>query len=499
MFNIDFSKISTLLRFDAQDPLLFNSSMFLFLFVILLAVYGFIARKNTLRTAFLLLASFYFYYRNSGIFVLLLLFSSLLSYYSGWAIYKTEGEKRKRMVYGAAIILNLLPLLWFKYAGFFLGLINPAAAQGWFYSQDIIMPLGISFFTFKALSYIFDIYLEKIEPENNILNYTLYVSFFPSLLAGPIDRAGKFLRQLKDNITIDPAYIGQGTFLIMSGLIKKDVIADYISINFVDRVFGEPLRFTGVENLLAVYGYALQIYCDFSGYSDLAIGIAMLLGFKLMDNFNYPYKAKSVSEFWRRWHISLSSWLLDYLFKPMQMSLRNMKIFGNALALLITFLVCGLWHGASWTFIAWGGIHGLMMVSSLLMKPLRKYFYDKTGLERFRATGMIQTIITFHLVAFAWVFFKAGTFDVALSIFSQIFTFFHAEVFVQFMQAMPQILLIIILGYALHFMPEKLSTRGIQLVSSSPLVLKAFMLALVIWIAAQARSADLQPFIYFQF
>lgn len=494
----DYTKILELLKFNADDPLFFNSSLFLFLFVGFLLFYSLISQKKIFRVASLLLFSFYFYYRSGGIYVLLLLLCSLLSYTTGILIFRSPAEWKKKLFMILGILANLSVLVYFKYTNFFIEVYGSFSGKS-LQPLDIILPLGISFFTFKALSYIIDVYLEKIDAEYNILDFTLYISFFANLLAGPIDRAGQFIKQIKQDFVLTESYIGRATFLIMSGLIKKDVIADYIGLNFVDRVFEDPLRFTGVENLMAVYAYALRIYCDFSGYSDLAIGIALLLGFRLMDNFNSPYKAQSVAEFWRRWHISLSSWLQDYLFKPMQMSMRRMRIFGNAFAVLITFLVCGLWHGASWTFIVWGGVHGLLMAVSMFTKPVRDYFYDKTGLGKLRIVGVMRTVITFHLIAFAWVIFSASSFEKAIDVYSQIFVFFHSEVFMQFVTAMPQIVILIALGYLMHFAPARLEQKCIELVTASPIIVKALILAIVIWTAAQVRSADLQPFIYFQF
>jgi D-alanyl-lipoteichoic acid acyltransferase DltB (MBOAT superfamily) len=397
-----------------------------------------------------------------------------------------------------AVLINLVVLGYFKYTNFFIQVINDLASKN-IEALDILIPIGISFYTFKTLNYIFDIYLEKIEPENNFFDFALFVSFFPNLLAGPIDRAEKFLPQVKKELFLSREDVGKGIFLICSGLFKKVVIADYISLNFVDRVMDEPLRFTGVENLFATYGYALQIYCDFSGYSDLAIGLALLLGFKLMDNFNNPYKAASVAEFWRRWHISLSSWLLDYLFKPLQFSLRNLRIFGNALAILITFFLCGLWHGPSWTFIIWGTIHGLLMGFSLFTRTPRTFIWKKLKLQNTKVQKVFQIFITFNLIAFAWIFFRANSFQSAIDVFSQMINFFHAEVFIQFVQGYPVISALILSGFILHFLPEKVEFKTISLITKTPLLGKAIILAFFIWLSIQVRSADLQPFIYFQF
>ena len=255
----------------------------------------------------------------------------------------------------------------------------------------IFLPIGISFYTFKSLTYVFDIYYDTL----NLLylqDFSLYIFYFPNILMGPIDRASAFLPQIDQEPFISKEDIGRATFLIIAGLIKKVVIADYISLNFVDRVFDFPLRFTGVENLLAIYGYTLQIYCDFSGYTDMAIGVSLLLGFKLMDNFNSPFKATSIADFWRRWHISLSRWLQDYLFKPLQFQFRSMRVFGNMLALLITFFICGLWHGAGWNFIIWGTLHGFMMSFALIIQKPKLRLYNFLKINNTKSLKLIRQL-----------------------------------------------------------------------------------------------------------
>lgn len=316
MFNIDFNKIPSLLSFDPNDPLLFGSSLFLFLFFFLLVFYRLFANSKNARILLLITFSLYFYYKASGLFFLLLIFNAIANFYFGKWIGNFTEQSKKRIVLTLSMVFNLGVLGYFKYTNFFSEFLE--GIQGGTYDPiDIILPIGISFYTFKSLSYVIDIYLETIKPTNSFRDFSLFVFFFPNILAGPIDRASNFLPQIEKDYNITRRDIAMGLMLIMMGLVKKIMIADYIGLNFIDRVFEVPLRFTGVENLLAVYGYTLQLYCDFSGYSDIAIGISLLLGFKLMENFNYPFKAKSISDFWRRWHISLSSWLLDYVFRPL--------------------------------------------------------------------------------------------------------------------------------------------------------------------------------------
>jgi alginate O-acetyltransferase complex protein AlgI len=494
---LDFGKITDLFSFDPYDPLLFTSALFLFLFFFILIVYRITSGIKIIRVLVLIAFSFFFYYKSNGLFFLLLLISSVFNYSSAIGLVNTKGLIR-RILFIGAISINLLLLGYFKYTDFFISMINDVRTSEFQY-LDIFLPVGISFYTFKVISYLTDVYWETMEPERNFLDLTLYITFFGNILAGPIDRASAFLPQVKKEYYISRQQISMAVLLIISGLIKKVVIADYLSLNFVDRVFEFPTRFSGVENLLAVYAYSLQIYCDFSGYTDLAIGISLLLGYHLMENFNFPYKATSVADFWRRWHISLSSWLADYLFRPLQMKFRNMRMAGNILALLITFVLCGFWHGASWTFIAWGFIHGFYMAFSLLTAKPRKRFIDLIGLSDTKILPIIQRIITFHLIAFAWIFFRAPSFEYAGDMLDQIFTFFHPEIFLQFLEGYSTVTLLILLGYALHFLPRSLEAKTVDFLSNRSLLMNGFLLALFIWVAIQVKSSDLQPFLYFQF
>jgi D-alanyl-lipoteichoic acid acyltransferase DltB (MBOAT superfamily) len=411
---------------------------------------------------------------------------------------KSKSASGKQGFLILSLLFNLGLLIYFKYTNFFIQFINDIGS-GQLELLDIILPLGISFYTFKSLSYILDIYLEVMEPTESFRDYFLFVIFFPNILSGPIDRAVDFLPQVQKKYFLTRKDVAMGLFLIMMGLVKKIMIADYISLNFVDRVFDAPSRFTGVENLLAVYGYALQLYSDFSGYSDIAIGVALLLGFKLMENFNYPFKAKSISEFWKRWHISLSSWLLDYVFRPLQITLRNWRRAGNITALIITFVLVGFWHGASWAFLFWGFLHGVYMAIGLFVQGPKRKFYNKHNLTNSKILGAIQIFITFNLVAFSFIFFRASNFDVALDVIYQIVYFFKPSVFAQFVVGFFPTFLLLLLGYLFHFLPSTLGNKVVDRLSKLNIFVQAIILTLVIWLVAQVQSADLQPFIYFQF
>lgn len=498
MFGIDFSKIPDLLMFDSSDPLLFGSSLFFFLFFALLVLYRLFAKSTNARISLLIGFSIFLYYKASGFFLLVLMLNAVVNFIFGKGMGKSETQSGKRLYLFLSLIFNLGVLVYFKYTNFFIQLLNDMNL-GKIGALDIILPLGISFYTFKSLSYILDIYLEKMEPTNSFRNYFLFVTFFPNILSGPIDRAINFLPQIEKEYFLTRKDIAFGLLLIMMGLVKKIMIADYISLNFIDRVFDSPARFTGVENLLAVYGYALQLYCDFSGYSDIAIGIAMLLGFKLMENFNYPFKAKSISDFWRRWHISLSSWLLEYVFRPLQMGLRNWRKAGNITALVLTFVLVGFWHGASWAFLFWGLLHGIYMAVGLLVQGPKRKFYLKYKLNNSKLFGGIQIFVTFNLVAFSFIFFRASNFDSALTVINQIVFFFKPGVFIQFVESFTPTFILLLLGFLFHFLPSSLLDKTTDVLAKTNVFVQALILTLVIWLVSQVQYADLQPFIYFQF
>lgn len=496
--SISIEKIFSLLKYDPTDPLIFSTGLFLFLFFGFLIFYNLLGKNKAARIFLLITFSLYFYYKAAGMYFLILVVSAAANFYVGKWIARTHSFHIKKLFLALALILNIALLGYFKYTNFILQIIADISKSN-IDPLAIFLPIGISFYTFKSLTYVFDIYYDTLKPTNSLRDFSLYVFFFPNILLGPIDRAVDFLPQIESEPFISKEDIGRALFLIMLGLVKKIVIADYISLNFVDRVFDFPLRFTGVENLLALYAYVLQIYCDFSGYSDMAIGIALLLGFKLMDNFNYPFKATSIADFWRRWHISLSKWLLDYLFKPVQISSRSMRIFGNVLALVVTFFVCGLWHGAGWNFIMWGVFHGTLMSISLFFKKPKEKLYKFLRIHNTRFLRFFQIVITFHLVGFSFLIFRAKDFQNVIDMLDQIYQFFHAEVFLQFAEKLPLIFSLLILGYLFHFLPAKLGVWFQKIIIAMPLPIKVLLLVTVIWVAAQFKSADIQPFIYFQF
>ena len=490
MLNIDFSKLAEVLTYDAAAPMIFNSGLFVWLFLGFSLVYALLHKRDTWRILFVTLFSYYFYYKSSGLCFVLLAVVTTSDFIIARLLYKAKGKRRRLALVTASLVVNLGLLCYFKYTNFFISIANDVL-HGDFLPLDIVLPVGISFFTFQSLSYTIDVYRGKLQPLGRLLDYAFYVSFFPQLVAGPIVRASDFIPQIRRPLRVDREMLGRGVFLIVCGLLKKAVVSDYISVNFVERVFDNPSLYSGVENLFAVYGYALQIYCDFSGYSDMAIGLALLLGFKFPVNFNSPYKSVSISDFWHRWHISLSTWLKDYLYISLGGNRKGkLRTYVN---LMLTMLLGGLWHGASWNFILWGGFHGLcLVVDKIRMK-------SKLTLPLGRMDKVVRIVVTFHLVCFGWIFFRNTSFDSSIAMLRQIFTDFHPEVFTQMVGGYAEVFLLMAAGFLMHFVPDRVSDRLQGVFVRAPFVMAVVALTVAIYIVIQVKSMDVQPFIYFQF
>ncbi len=366
------------------------------------------------RAVLLLAASLVFYGALREPALLLALgWVAIATYFTGLRIEASSSPRARLTWLWAGILFDLLGLFYFKYIPFLFGNINALlralSMGGRLPALETAAALGVSFFSFQAISYLADIYLEMISAEKRPVRFALYLAFFPKLLQGPIERGEDLLPQLEFSSPFDAENIRRGLLLIGWGLFKKAVIADRIAI-FVNAVYGNPSAYSGVPLILATYLYAAQLYCDFSGYTDMAIGSARLFGVRLSPNFRSPYWAASVADFWRRWHISFSRWLLDYLFKPLQMSFRGYRSAASPIALLVTFIICGIWHGASWTFIAWGLLHGIYMAFSIVSKNLRAKSIKALGLGQFPGFHRaLQVAITFNLVCIGWVFFRANS------------------------------------------------------------------------------------------
>jgi D-alanyl-lipoteichoic acid acyltransferase DltB (MBOAT superfamily) len=456
-----------------------------------MGIYAVLHKNHRAKTTFITHFSLYFYYKSSGIYFILLLTSTIVDYSLADWIYKAKKDLTKKLILILSLILNLGLLVYFKYTNFFYEIFANLSG-GKFEPLDIFLPVGVSFFTFQSLSYTIDIYRGTLKPVNNILDYAFFVTFFPQLVAGPIVRAVDFIPQIFKPVVVTKEMIGKAVFLISSGLIKKAIIADYISINFVDRIFDNPMLYSGLENLVGVYGYALQIYCDFSGYSDMAIGIALLMGFHFNINFDSSYKSKNITEFWRRWHISLSTWLKDYLYISMGGNRKGkFKTYFN---LFITMVLGGLWHGAGLRFVLWGAFHGLALVFHKLFLSIIPNSGKKNYLQI-----TLSWFVTFHFVCFCWIFFRAENMKVAGEVLFQIFNNFNPTIFFEFINGYSYVFSLIIIGYLLHFTPKSIEIKTENLFINSSLFVKSIFVVFVIFVLVQFKSSEIQPFIYFQF
>jgi len=579
---INWTDLSGLWTYVASRPLLFSNLEFFILFFIFYSFYLLLLRSFNLRLLLTTIFSLFFYYKCTGGPVnlwilysypfLLLIFSAVVDFFLGHFIFIAPSKAGKLLFLVLSLVFNLGMLVYFKYTNFFIEIANAAFDTKWAL-QNIYLPAGISFFVFQTLSYSIDVYRGQIEPVSagmkdlrsflrSFLDFGFFVTFFPQLLAGPIVRAADFLPQIRKKPSLSNAQMSRAMILIMGGLFKKAIISDYISVNYVDRIFENPTLYSGLENLTAAYGYAIQIYCDFSGYSDMAIGLALLLGFALPDNFHTPYRSSSIQEFWRRWHISLSSWLRDYLYISLGGN-RKGKFF-TYINLMITMILGGLWHGASWVFIAWGALHGIALAIDRVLS-VKNRFWGNPAMRAFIIVLMVQlalqgvlqsmaasggitpeqmstltlsnliffslallltmvatavdvlsnrqllgawvgTFLTFHFVTFCWILFRSGALnnpnsplETTSMVLTQIGSSFHGELWVQLWDGYKPVLFLIVLGYVLHFLPERWYAFWDKLFERSPVPVQSLVLALVVWLVIQTASADVVPFIYFQF
>jgi len=481
----------------------FTSSLFWVMLAVVLLVYSFFYKKPVMRNAYLLVVSLFFYYKAGGLFFFMLVVSTLADYFIGKAIFRSSDGYRKKAWLILSIVVNLSILFYFKYAYFIsdllsgllnhdIGVTNYLAL---FWNElsgatldidHIILPVGISFYTFQTISYSVDVYRGQVKPVTSLLDFGFYVSFFPQLVAGPIVRAASFIPQLYQKYKLTRRQMWHAVYLILGGLLKKMVVADFLAVQVVDKVFQSPAYYSGFENLLSIYSYSVQIFFDFSGYTDIAIGVALLLGFKLPVNFNAPYQSVSITDFWRRWHISLSSWLRDYLYIPMGGN-RHGKLRQN-INLMITMVLGGLWHGAHWRFLIWGAYHGILLVIEKLLP------------NRGQSTRLwIRRLFTFHLITIGWVFFRAETPQVGFNMFKQIFTSFGGGSFDSLFPAYGLSLIILIISFLFILVPtgwiENFRGRFI----TWPYWLKIVSMMAVLFIIYMFQSSELVPFIYFRF
>ncbi len=475
--------------------MLFNSFEFLFFLPVVFLLYWFVFSKNkTQQNATLLISSYIFYSFWDWKFSFLLAFSTILDYTSGILIDKSETLQKKKLWMRLSIITNIGLLCYFKYFNFFIDsfikLINHLGVHADPYTLNIILPIGISFYTFHGVSYVLDIYYGRIKAHKNIIDYSLFVSYFPLLVAGPIERATHLLPQLKEKREFKYSQGVEGCRLILWGLFKKVVIADSLA-PIVNDIFINYQDYNSITLILGVLGFAFQVYGDFSGYTDIARGVSKLFGIDLILNFNYPYFSKSIPEFWSRWHISLSSWLNDYVFTPLALNFRNWGKNGIFLAVFLTFVISGLWHGAAWHFIAWGAYHGLLYIPSIYSKKGLKSMVKKKNDDAFSWKDLPKIALTFTLVCFGYLLFRASSLREALGYFkriiSELFTETSSILNLHHVNLFFLCLITLILGdWFMGFGEQKLKLK------SKFIILPMIILIVLFW---GGNSA----FIYFQF
>ncbi len=624
-----------ILSYDQASPLLFTQFYFwaffavvYLVFAVIMSIGGWSNGKRLMRNTFLLFVSWFFYYKTSGLALLILLFVTLSDFLLARRIYSAKQRGRNHaarfwLVCSVAIDLGLL--CYFKYPYFLTNMLNDmfglqtkvfdvfawigngGSSSGPFSVDSIMLPVGISFYIFQVISYTADVYHDRVKPVSNIFDFGFYVSFFPQLVAGPIVRASEFIPQLYRPFVLTRRQLGLAVFWILNGLTKKIIISDYLAVNFVDRVFDNPLLYSGFENLSALFFYSLQVYADFSGYTDIAIGVAMLLGFYLPKNFNSPYKAPNAHNFWKRWHISLSRWLQTYLYIPLGgnrsagfgtyfwivvisaialiltgswvvavvllvialaivlgavfVPEHRRKLYAN-LNSFITMLLGGLWHGASWNFMIWGGLNGIgiivykfwrdmswhwrMLALTLLTAvvvslyyyfpspilrvgvvamivvtavSMVRYLYYLTLLLRHRAEGPAWTqalgqgwavLLTFVFITFTRLFFRSGSnldpatanqqaWETAVNMLTQIGTAWNLQTIAEVLLSYANVYVAFAVGMIIHWMPDKFKRWYRVRFALMPLPLMAILIVIVVVILYQFVSADLQAFIYFQF
>lgn len=605
---MDWSSIGTffgrLFSFDPNSPLLFTQFYFWAFFALVYAVFALVGNRQLLRNGFLFLVSLLFYFKTSGLAVGILMFVTCSDFLIARRISRTEGKAGKKFWLICSICIDLLILCYFKYTYFFADFFHSITGMevqvhDIFGADRIILPVGISFFIFQVISYTVDVYRGDVKPVTNILDFGFYVSFFPQLVAGPIVKASDFIPQLYKPFHLGRKQFGIAVFWIMNGLAKKIILSDYIAVNFIDRVFDNPLLYTGFENLCALFGYSLQVYADFSGYTDIAIGVAMLMGFYLPQNFNSPYKAPNPQDFWRRWHMSLSRWLKSYLYIPLggnrnatfgtyfwiilfaiiavilsgqwAVSLifaglagllgivallkpeRKKKIIAN-INRFITMLLGGLWHGASWNFIIWGGLNGIglivyqfwkdmawwlrMLLVTLLAGALAalckfraapvwnmlfvwmalifagtlvRFIYHLFKGKGCRKLGYVWGVTqTFIFITFTRLFFRSGSnldpataneeaWRTATNMVRQIGSEWNLAQIPAICQNYWKVFALIIAGMVIHWLPQRWKRWYRINFAMLPLPVMAVAVAAIVFLVYQFITADLQAFIYFQF
>ncbi len=544
--------------FNSEDPLIFTQLDFWLFFLAVMVLFSFIHKHLLARSIFVTIVSLFFYFKTSGLYVLLLGLSLVVNFTLGQLIYTREKKLSKKWVIAISAIFNLLILGYFKYAYFFTDsfnamfetdyeIVNKFAqwGNGFFnekvFELKIFLPVGVSFFTFQSISYVVDIYREEIKPVKNFFDYTFFVTFFPQLVAGPIVRARDFIPQIREPFQLDKNDFSWAVIQIVKGLLKKLILADYIAVHFIDKVADAPDAYPGFVSILAMWGYSLQIYGDFSGYTDIAIGLSRLMGFKIKENFDSPYKARNVAEFWRRWHKSLGSWLRDYLYIPLggnrtggigtyiaisiififlifitqwyelifiyvglgalymigYLIIPNFKKYVHRdLNLLITMVVGGLWHGASENFVIWGAMNGIALIIYKYWKRISPYEESKWWITHFW-----KIFITFNFITFTRIWFRLEEDGLPMIMLDQIWYHFDFSwrLFIEVLVAYQSVFWVMLIGYIIHWLPGKVKDIWEKAFTNMPMVMQALSVAVIIFLMYQMVSDTSKPFVYFQF
>ena len=551
-------RIYHIFSFNELKPLIFTQLDFWLFFIFVMLVFSFLHKKLLTRSIFLSVVSIFFYYKTSGIYVTLLIVSLFANYFLGNGIEKAKTNSSRNIQLTSAILFNLLTLGYFKYAYFFTESFNKMfhtkfeivnqlsvwangfAGDGTFV-EKIILPVGVSFFTFQSISYVVDIYRKDIEPVKNFFEYSFFVTFFPQLVAGPIVRAKDFIPQIRKPFTLSNEQFSWALILITKGLFKKIILADYIAVHFIDKIADAPQAYPGFVSILAMWGYSLQIYADFSGYTDIAIGLSCLMGFALLPNFNSPYKAISVADFWRRWHKSLGSWFRDYLYIPLGGNKTGglatyivsliififllfitqwyelIYVYGGLMTLyfivwfyfpfyknfihrdlnlLITMVVGGLWHGASENFVIWGTMNGIALIVYNYWKKISPYENSTALIVRFW-----RIFITFQFITFTRIWFRLEDSSQPLAMINHIWNHLDLkwDIVKLVFQTYSSVFWIITLGYFLHCMPQSWKDKGQDCFTKMNLGLKSIIIVICVFLMYQAISDTFKPFVYFQF